>query len=300
MSHGFKRLKPLSKNKRNTKSRDAESPKRLPMERDSVEAAVYDFLYVDRGRVSALYAQLFPQGTLTSVKTTAQSSYSDDQSIGSDLKVIKGDTKSTDSGAEGIEHIFDASWAIPVEVLARLTQRSLVRSSLRGANLGTIALLDGFIRIIDYTAVKDMWEPVMTMLVGEDKPGFKGVVGIMKNIPHTMHAHFLTECGYLWASLEPQNLMVPPADIVLKHGGSVSGTWKVLFLLDAYPEFGQVAPTAQSWSAGDATEGVLNALHILRSQIGRPFHWFGITPLLIYRQVSQNSQEDGQSSVTET
>jgi hypothetical protein len=33
-------------------------------------ADIYDFLYVDRARVSALYAQLFPQGILTTVKTS--------------------------------------------------------------------------------------------------------------------------------------------------------------------------------------------------------------------------------------
>ena len=39
---------------------------------DSAEDEIFDFLYVDRARVSALYAQLFPQGVLTGVKTSAQ------------------------------------------------------------------------------------------------------------------------------------------------------------------------------------------------------------------------------------
>ncbi len=54
------------------KSKDGESRSLLPLEPDSAENGVLDFLYVDKARVSALYAQLFPQGTLTAVKTTSQ------------------------------------------------------------------------------------------------------------------------------------------------------------------------------------------------------------------------------------
>lgn len=71
-------------------------------------AEIYDFLYVDRGRISALYAQLFPQGILTSVKTTAQETFSDESNVVSDVKVFKSEDKSVDTGSKGIEHMFDA------------------------------------------------------------------------------------------------------------------------------------------------------------------------------------------------
>jgi len=149
MSRRFRPLKPLDKNKHNRKNRDAVLLKPLQTAQESAETALYDFLYIDRERISSLYAQLFPQGTLTSVKTTAQHGFADDQSLGSDLKVIKGETKATDTGSEGIEHTFDTSWAIPIEVLARLSATRLVRSSLSRISLGTIAQLDSFLRIIE-------------------------------------------------------------------------------------------------------------------------------------------------------
>jgi hypothetical protein len=58
-----------------------------------------------------------------------------------------------------------------------------------------------------------------------------------------MHAHFLTNDGRLWASLDPDNLLLPPAGIVLKHGGTVGGSWKVLFTVDAYPTL----PSLDDW-----------------------------------------------------
>ena len=75
------------------KSANGESPKKLLTGPGSAE--IYDFLYVDRARISALYAQLFPQGILTNVKTTAQTTFSDDSNIGTDVKVIKAETKTT-------------------------------------------------------------------------------------------------------------------------------------------------------------------------------------------------------------
>jgi hypothetical protein len=273
------------------KNKDAVSLKRFRTEQDSAKTALYDFLYIDRKRISSLYAQLFPQGTLTSVKTTAQHSFSDDQTIGSDLKIIKGETKATSTGAEGIEHTFDASWAIPIEVLSRLNELLLVRSSLSGATLGTIALLNSFLRIIDYTAIKGMWEPIMTMAVGQDKPGLREIVDLLKSIPHTMHAHFLTDNGLLWASLDPESLLLPPADIVLKHGGTVGGSWKTLFILDAYPSLDSTLEL-RSWNAGQATDGVMNAIHELRKQIGRPFGWYGVTPLMVYREIPPYSAQE--------
>ncbi len=173
MKRRFKQLKPSGKNKRSMKSRDAALLKPLPTGQDSAETALIDFLYIDRERISSLYAQLFPEGTFASIRTTAQHGFSDDLSLGSDLKVIRGETKATDTGSEGIEHTFDTSWAIPIEVLTRLGAMRLVRPSLSGATLGAIAQLDSFLRIIDYAAVTAMWKPIMTMIVGQDKPGLR-------------------------------------------------------------------------------------------------------------------------------
>src|SRR5258706_337037 len=127
------------------KSESGESPKRLQTVPESAD--VHDFLYVDRARISVLYAQLFPQGVLTNVKTTAQQSFSDDSNVGTDLKVFKAETKSIDGGSEGIEHVFDAAWSIPLEVLARLQSLSLVRDSLKDAGLGSIILTDCHLRV---------------------------------------------------------------------------------------------------------------------------------------------------------
>jgi hypothetical protein len=46
-----------------------------------------------------LYAQPFPQSILTSATTTAQQSLSDDSNIGTDVKIVRAEAKSTESDA---------------------------------------------------------------------------------------------------------------------------------------------------------------------------------------------------------
>lgn len=289
MSHRFKRSKPLEKNKKSMKSESEESLKQLQTGPESAE--INDFLYVDRTRISALYAQLFPQGVLTGVKTTAQSSFSDDSNIGSDLKIIKAETKTVEGGSEGIEHQFDASWSIPLEVLSGLKGLSLVRESLKDAGLGSIILTDCLLRIIDFASMDKLWEPALKIAIATGQQPqnvtpevVPTVTEVLKAMPHAIHADFLTKDAFLWSSLQPASLTIPTTDLTLKYGGVVPGSWKLLYIFDAWADMGE-PPNVEGWSGGPLIDGVLAAMHGLKTMIGRPPLWIGVTPLMIYRNV---------------
>ena len=168
------------------KSASVESPKGLLTGPGSAE--IYDFLYVDRGRISALYAQLFPQGVLTGVKTTSQETFSDDRNVGTDLKIFKAEAKSIDGGSEGIEHMFDASWSIPFEVLDRLKSLSLVRESVKGAGLGSVVLTDCLLRIIDFSSMENLWEPGMKVFLALGQPGVQQQQLMPEIVPSILEA----------------------------------------------------------------------------------------------------------------
>ena len=173
MSHRFKPLKPLGKNRRSMKNVVGGSLKKSLTGPDSAE--IHDFLYVDRARISALYAQLFPQGVLTNVRTTAQQDFSDEGNLGTDIKVFKAETKTKDGGSESIEHSFDASWSIPLDVLDALESRSLVRQSLSGAGSGSIILTDCLLRVIDFASMDNLWGPGMKIAQAQQPESVKGL-----------------------------------------------------------------------------------------------------------------------------
>jgi hypothetical protein len=286
------------------KSENAGLPKQLPPDLESAE--IYEFVYVDRPRVSVLYSQLFPQGgLLTSVKTNAQQTFSDDQNLGSDIKVFKAETKSTEGGSEGIEHVFDPTWSIPLEVLSRLQSLSIIHASLKKAKLGSIVLAEGYLRVIDYAGMKDLWEPALRIAMKNTPKGQKvpslsvsEMLNMFKALPQSIHAQFLTTEGFLWSSLRPADLLIPADDLVLKHGGAVLGRWKILYILDAYPDDGK-PPDVSMWSGGELSNGILSALHGIRAVVGRPVGWAGITPLMIFRAVNFPT-EDGAPPDTES
>jgi len=113
----------------------------------------------------------------------------------------------------------------------------------------------------------------------------------MKGLPHSIHAQFLTDEAFLWSSLRPSDLVIPADDLTLKHGGAISGRWKLLYILDAYPDEGK-PPDVSSWSGGDLSNGVLTAMHGMRATIGRPSRWFGVTPLMIFRIVNPSAHQN--------
>jgi hypothetical protein len=91
--------------------------------------------------------------------------------------------------------------------------------------------------------MRDLWDPIMKMVSRNTPKGQKGqqmstaeMAAIMKGLPHCIHAQFLTHEGFLWSSLRPSDLVIPADDLALKHGGAIGGRWKVLFILDAYPD----------------------------------------------------------------
>jgi hypothetical protein len=253
------------------------SHKKLPMAAGSAE--IYDFLYVDRARISSLYAQLFPQGILTNVKTTALQNFSDETDVGSDIKVLKAESKSTEGGSEGIEHMFDAF--------------SLVHGSLKDtdAGLGSIVLTDRYLRLIDFASMDKVWEAAMRMFLASQSSqqmppeAVPSMVEALRAMPQVVHAHFLTGDAILWSSLQPASLTIPTSDLTLKYGGVVSGKWNLLYILDAWGDKGE-PPDVSVWSAGAMMDGVLTAMHGLRELMGRPAGWIGITPLMIYRDIA--------------
>jgi hypothetical protein len=111
------------------------------------------------------------------------------------------------------------------------------------------------------------------------------VIEAMKALPHAIHAHFLTKEAPLWSSLQPENLTIPTSDLTLKYGGTISGVWKLLYMLDAWPDAG-TPPSFEGWSAGPVMDGIVNAMHVLKTGFGRPGTWCGVTPLMIFRSAA--------------
>ncbi len=192
--------------------------------------------------------------------------------------------------------MFDASWSIPLEVLDRLRNLSLVHDSVKGAGLGSIVLTNCYLRLIDFASMDKLWDASMRTFLASSQASQSGqqippaeavpsIVEALRAMPQVVHAHFLTNDAILWSSLQPVNLTIPISDLTLKYGGVVSGKWNLLYIVDAWADEGE-PPDVSVWSAGAMMDAILTAMHGLKGMMGRPVGWIGITPLMIYRDVA--------------
>lgn len=86
-------------------------------------ASLFDFLYVDRSRLSAFAAQLFNQGVLQSTKTIDSTTGKAGGSLDVGApKVLGINFSGLSESASAIEHQFDASWSLPLNVMDRLDE----------------------------------------------------------------------------------------------------------------------------------------------------------------------------------
>jgi hypothetical protein len=103
--------------------------------------------------------------------------------------------------------------------------------------------------------------------------------------------HIVTDDFAVWATAVEEALVAPISDLILKHGQKVVGRWSMLGILDALPfDQAEMMSPLEAVRVGMTQESVSNvALQMapsIRQALGRPLLSYGMTPLLVFREVS--------------
>lgn len=127
-------------------------------------------------------------------------------------------------------------------------------------------------------------------------------------LPHALHASLRTGHERIWCSLREDSLLVSAADLFLKHGVKISGHWNMLGILDALPDSNQPVTDVDAQSRFDEAQqaipqGELSGLMTVITQgfgglidgiaplarmfLGRHADAYGLTPLMIFREVAR-------------
>lgn len=267
------------------------------MEQDSAStASLFDFFYVDRERVSSLTAQLFGAGVITSVRQTESEGDKASKALELSVKIAKAKFGAEDSFTTSQERLFDASWSLPLNLLDRLQEMSMIKTDIDNARLGDLILASGHIKIFDVAMVQQMM-PAAKKLA---RSGGKGPAAkqhahnldmaeeIVKFLPKSVQIEMAdTEGNLLWTSVNPENLTIPPGDMMLKYGPVIPGKWHVLGLLDAHQDGEWEDPDAPYPQTNNEFKESMSGLSMMmRMQVGRPENSLGITPLMIFRKIT--------------
>lgn len=119
----------------------------------------------------------------------------------------------------------------------------------------------------------------------------QAVMDMLPHLPHSGQFHLIGEDFAAWAPASEDALVGFMSDLVLKHGAKIAGQWSMLGILDALPYDGEQDMTAlEMIRAGMTTDGIAKAAlqfaPYIRMALGRPLLSYGMTPLLVFREIS--------------
>lgn len=285
----------------------------MELEQQSTDS-LFDFLYIDRVRVSSLTAQLHNAGVVTSVKQTTSDTDKSNKSVELSVKILKGKVGTDDALTHSQEKTFDASWSLPINFLDKLDEAGMIKTGLNGENLGSVVHSVGKMHIFDVSTIQKIM-PIFgeiaqaqlntVNLPPKAKAKLKGkltpdeieispglTIGVVKKliniVPNILQVDFIDENGNLmWMSIDKEYLTINPDDLALKYGGTIPGTWHVIGLIDALPDSvqDQNINNPLDFPEHDLKSGLQSFLDMVKVQAGRGSDSYGMTPLLIFRTV---------------
>ena len=123
---------------------------------------------------------------------------------------------------------------------------------------------------------------------------------LLSVLPHSIQAAVSVDNLSAWCTLREDCITVSPADLFMKHGLTISGQWAMVGIVDALPDdqteipdSGVTVEQAKQVIAG-AKLGALGYMLApslvppVRMMLGRPADSYGVTPLLLFRSVTND------------
>ena len=227
---------------------------------------------------------------------------------------------------ETLERAYDPLWTNARALLDFLAERDMICRDLTQARIGQFVLASGLLSVMDLTLWKGLWSlPAVQEVIKAGIGGlaqetsqttappknrserralergaqngrpkttmehqFDAAMSMLGMLPHSVQARLLDTSGTtVWSSLSEENLVVSAPDLTLKHGVTVAGHWTMLGVLDALPEPNSVPDAAQALVAASAFgELMLHLTPAIRGLLGRPERDYGMTPLMIFREIA--------------
>ena len=279
--------------------------------------SVFDFLYYDARRIASFLSQFDNSGHLKEIvqNESAQRSQQKTGTVkaagGVPLVATAEGEHSSETGAtyqRDSQRVYDPIWANARTFLDYLDEWDMIQRDVTKANMGQFVLCSGGLSITDLQLMERTWKlkSVQSLIKSGQQPPSRNrqqrraqgtlvapatpevdlVVDLLSIMPHTIQAK-LSGMANVWCSLSQDGMSTLASDITLKHGTKIPGEWHALGILDAKPESSTLTESDPDFSDGQEIAAKMMTLlgPLAKNLLGRPEGHFGITPLLIFREV---------------
>ena len=184
-----------------------------------------------------------------------------------------------------------------------------MRRTLEKPSIGSLVLLPGSLYLANMRTFEKTWDAISSGVAAPQEPQGNrkarlaarsrgevqppqpdlGGLRILGSLEQPIFMVFKSEQHRLWSTLAGDYLISGSADLNLKHGLRVAGEWHILGILDCLPGNGQTDPQEMGRIAGGGDNvfgsGIVVMFNEFRLALGRPEDCYGITPLVIMRQI---------------
>ena len=283
------------------------------MEHDQEEEdSVYDFLYVDAKRLALFLSQFNQFGHLTSLTRAATETGT--KSGGLNVQILKVDTGSTAQTSQTRQ--FDTQWIAPLSFLDEVSKRGMLTRNLESARIGGLSLVTGKLSVFDLKVMQTAWslDHVRQLILagdGVDEQAYvsrqekrknarnnnsqlsspkEAAIELIKNQPHAIVSTLRINSHTVWTSIQSEGLTISASDLMIKHGIRIAGEWSMVGIVDALPDNCDGDPFSldeqAALSLGSLGGVIMGIAPALREVLGRPKSAYGMTPLMIFREIS--------------
>jgi hypothetical protein len=274
--------------------------------------SVFDFIYVDHRRLGLYLAQFSEFGNLTNLVRSVRAS--DSREFGADIKVVKGGTKAEQ--VTGIEKHYDAQWAAPLTFLDEVQGRDMLKTEVENARIGDLMILPGRLNLVDLQIFARSFEAMagatasatrtenrkerraaqnrtkreeISTIPSPASAGDSLSFKILASLDQPLMMLFQTEQNRFWSTIDPTCVIGGSTHLHLKYGATIGGDWHMIGILDCLPGDGGSDITQTGRICGDGintfNSAIQSVIRELRIIMGRPGDCYGITPLIIMREV---------------
>jgi len=227
-----------------------------------------------------------------------------------------------DEGSEASERIYDPLWSNALTLLDYLGEANLINRDLTTASLGQFVIASGALSVLNAGMLVKLWEspdvratairnatqtakaqfainPQNALLKGQARQtAEKALIDqadanakeVLALLPQLQHAAQCTVTGAnfsVWSSLLAEGMITSAADLSMKHGADIPGTWHLLGILDAQPNpIPPQIPILPNTPPQHMGNLIRNFANVGRRILGRSEAAFGMTALLLFREIS--------------
>jgi hypothetical protein len=263
--------------------------------------SVFDFLYADRQRIGLYLSQFSDFGNLTNLVHSSRTG--DETTLSAGVpSLAKGESKQNQQ--TGVERHFDTQWSQVLNFLDEVQARQMLRRDIETTPIGSLFLVSGNLYLANMRSFEKTWgaissEPATTPQGNrharrgkpgqrqQDAPPRLDGLKILGSLEQPVFTVFQSGKNRLWSTLDPNYLSGGSADLNLKHGLRVAGVWHMLGTLDCQPGSGDDVPDGRLCGGGDNifSDSIVSMWREFRLVFGRPADCFGITPIVIMREI---------------